>query len=120
MDWAMSNASPAAVERYQNYGKQLVFGEDITKGSGVTWVFSPATFTDNDDKTKTVMQSTTLMTADNFMIKKFADANYCKGLSPARALEWIYIDGLRDHDNYRKTAQSVVVDSETPETFALF
>jgi len=54
-DWALSNASPAAVKRYQEYGKKLVFGDDINQRSGVTWVFTKAKFTDNEDKTETVM-----------------------------------------------------------------
>jgi len=37
------------------------------------------------------------MTDVNFKVQKFAGAHYCKLLSPLRALEWIYIDGLKDH-----------------------
>lgn len=62
-------------------------------------------------------RSTVVVQSPYFAIKNQKDGNvsylhpvgyhYCKLLSPARAMEWIYVDGLRYYDslsNYTETA----------------
>jgi hypothetical protein len=46
-----------------------------------------------------------------------AGFHYCKLLSPARIMEWIYVDGLRRHD--RASDQLVVGEEEEAVAKAL-
>jgi len=39
-----------------------------------------------------------MRTPINYPISEAAGFHYCKLLSPFRALEWIYVDSLYDHD----------------------
>ena len=41
------------------------------------------------------IQSPMMHTDVDYKIKAAAGFHYCKLLSPARAMEWLYIDGLR-------------------------
>ena len=49
--WALSKADQNALDRYQKYGKKLVFGNDSKCISGPTWILSALEYTDNSDKT---------------------------------------------------------------------
>ena len=40
------------------------------------------------------IQSTNLITSNNLPIEEYAGMHYCKILSPAKALEFIYVDAL--------------------------
>jgi len=64
-------------------------------------------FTPNADKTETVMQSPMMRTPTNYPISAARGFHYCKILSPFRALEWIYIDALYDHDGIKDTVSSI-------------
>ena len=50
------------------------------------------TYSDNKEKTETLVQSPTMRTPTDYFIKASAGFHYCKLLSPFRALEWIYHD----------------------------
>ena len=50
---------------------------------------------DAKDKSEMTIQSPMMHTDVNYKIKAAAGFHYCKLLSPARAMEWLYIDGLR-------------------------
>lgn len=49
------------------------------------------------------VSSATLVTPDNYFVQAVAGMHYCKLLSPARVLEWVYVDGLRDHYSVNQT-----------------
>jgi len=46
-----------------------------------------------------------MSTPTDFKIKASAGFHYCKILSPFRVLEWIYIDGLYDHNGIKNSEE---------------
>jgi len=102
LKWAMDNASPKALDRYNKLGKKLVIGDD--KGpynAGPLWIWTYLEYTDNADKTETLLQAPMMRTPTDYLISAAAGFHYCKLLSPFRAMEWIYIDSLYDHDGIK-------------------
>jgi hypothetical protein len=91
LEWAISKASPAAIDDYNKYGKKLVLGEDKeTMKIGPQWILTYLSFTDNKDKTETTVVAPFMATPADYWGPK--GLHYCKLLNPSRALEWIYID----------------------------
>lgn len=82
--------------RYDQFGAKFVFVEDKRVQSGRDWVPAPLEFTLTSQGTVEV-RSITLITPLSVPIlgDKFAGQHYCKIISPARIVEWIYSDGLR-------------------------
>jgi hypothetical protein len=101
--WALNNTNENTLSRYKRLGEPLVFGDD--KGpydAGPLWIYMPLEYkriTDANGNMVTQIRSPMLRTPTDYFIKLSAGFHYCKLLSPARAMEWIYIDGLRLHDS---------------------
>ncbi|CAE7417721.1 unnamed protein product, partial [Symbiodinium sp. CCMP2592] len=102
-DWALKSASSKARERFLKHGQPYVFLEDKKSGFGVTgptWIHDALSYTPSKDK-KTVEVQSHYFPLKN---KNLGDVpfiqtvgyHYCKLLSPARAMEWIYVDGLKE------------------------
>jgi len=102
-DWALKSASSKARERFLKHGQPYVFLEDKKSGFGVTgptWIHDALAYTPSKDK-KTVEVQSHYFPLKN---KNLGDVpfiqtvgyHYCKLLSPARAMEWIYVDGLKE------------------------
>lgn len=97
--WALARAAPATAARYAARGLPLRFGADvigfagpqITDGS-LQWGLVNATTT---DAAFVWVNSTSLPTPEPYFIELSAGYHYCLLLSPLRAMEWIYVDGLR-------------------------
>lgn len=53
------------------------------------------TFDPNFNRTFVNLQSTSLKLPTDFSLKTIAGVHYCKLLTVARALEWIYIDSVK-------------------------
>lgn len=102
IDWAMSKASEKTRKRYESIGKKLVIGNDEGPyNAGPLWIWKYLAYTDNADKTQTVVQSPMMRTPTDYSISAAAGFHYCKLLSPFRALEWMHIDALYDKDNIK-------------------
>lgn len=102
IDWAIKNASPEALERYNKLGKKLVIGDDLGPyNDGPLWIWHYLSYKDNADKTETVIKSPMMRTPTNYLVQAAAGFHYCKLLSPFRAIEWIYIDSLYDRDGLK-------------------
>lgn len=103
-EWALSNAGSRALARYKTNGTQLSFAEDIVKPAvGPLWINALLQFKTVTDaggvKTLQVAAPTMKTDVNSTYIPGFPDPrgfHYCKLLSPARAMEHIYIDSLRD------------------------
>ena len=94
LDWAKSNAAPAALAMYESKGIPLVIGAD--KGpynAGPLWIW---TYMEYDNQPhQTVVRAPMMKTEVDYPIGAAAGFHYCKILSPARAMEWIYVDSLK-------------------------
>ena len=103
---ALKNASNVTLARFVKFGEPYSMGED--KGPydvGSLWIWDPPHYektADSEGNDVIEIQSPMLMTPVDFFVKLSAGFHYCKLLSPARAVEWIYVDGLRDHYNIRR------------------
>jgi len=94
--WALNHSSPAARSRFQDIGEVLEMGKDLGPyNAGPLWIYNALKYNNAKDKSKVVIQAPMMHTPVDYKIKAAAGFHYCKLLSPARALEWIYIDGLR-------------------------
>lgn len=101
---ALGLVEPRRLDFYEKYGVKMVFGEDrspVVPG-GPFWVFSPLKFEEKtqDGVKQMVVSSCGLATSLNTPFRVFSEwvpgMHYCKIISPARVVEWIYTDSLRD------------------------
>ena len=91
------------LNRYYSLGEELKIGNDIETGGGPTWTFPHLNYTKKcNNKTNhyyTEVRSQYLYVKTLKNGCRFAPTecgvHYCKLLSPAHAMEWMYIDGLR-------------------------
>jgi len=109
-EWALANAGAATRQRFERFGQKYEFGKDIAKSGGPFFLNARLKF---DEVTKQsgekVIQVSAPMqkTEFNYWKRHFGPVprpsivpdpgcfHYCKLLSPARAMEWIYLDSLR-------------------------
>ena len=109
IDWALDQLSDAARKRYESFGQTMVVegDEEGWCGGGPCWIWDPLKFK-TDDEAGVVRVRAVGMVEDNY--NKFpcgeskekgehipcpTGFHYCKLMSPARALEWMTVDGLR-------------------------
>lgn len=98
-DWAVNHSDPITRSRFKEFGVLMVMGED--KGcleNGGLWIYLPMHY--NTTKNSTggeilLVQSIQLKTNVTYPIGIFAGMHFCKLLTPARVMEWIYVDSLR-------------------------
>jgi hypothetical protein len=87
-------------ERYLRIGYRLQVGEDLGPfNAGPTWIWQPLKFEKGQDGgggNVAVVRSPSMRTPQDFWVPLSAGFHYCKLMSPARVLEWIYLDGIRE------------------------
>jgi hypothetical protein len=104
-DWALANAEPSVREIFDAYGEPYVMVDDVEApigDHGPTWIEEELIYTrvqGGDGKYRIEVQSW------SFVVANLHDGetpwwipvgmHYCKLLSPARAMEWIYTEGVR-------------------------
>ena len=94
LDWAINASSSKALARYYNKGSPMVIGSDLGPyNNGPQWIWTPLSMELKNDRL--LVRSPSMKTPLDFPIEKARGFHYCKLLSPARALEWIYTDSLR-------------------------
>jgi hypothetical protein len=95
-DWALSKASTIAAARFAKIGQPMVFGQDIfLSNAGPVWIENPIEYKASKDQLVLNVFSPCSHTPVNYPIASAAGYHYCKLVSPARAMEHIYVDGLR-------------------------
>lgn len=115
--WAQSKAGQRTLDRYQKFGQKYTFGADIQKAGGPLFLNAGITYKDNGDagvEVSSPAQKTEIdYWKDHFgpiprpsSIPDPGCFHYCKLLSPARAMEWLYVDGLRHFLPINKTTAS--------------
>ncbi len=97
MRYALEHVSPAAKTRYLTKGYQLVFLPDKEVGTGISWVSSGLAFNKVSDGSRAFEVKSTGMVTSLDADARFAGMHYCKLLSPAKAVEWVMVDGLKSH-----------------------
>jgi len=97
INWAMGKASASAKNEYNAHGKKLKVAEDKVENMGPAWIWEYLSYEDNSSKTETTLRSVTMRLPMDYWEIEVQGNHYCKLLSPYRALEWIYIDSLKDY-----------------------
>ena len=121
IDWAMSKTPKDVLERYLSQGRQLTVGADIGPlNVGPLWIWTPLVnsfckvllykhfmnifyffkeYNKKDDpntkKPIVEIRSPMMKTPIDYPVALARGFHYCKVLSPARAIEWIYTDSLK-------------------------
>lgn len=95
LDVALSLASEKALQRYNDFGRKLVFLDDSVSPWGPGWELSFGLHYKKMNETHTSIYSTSLVSEEDFFVASAAGMHYCDLLSPYRALEWIYITSVQ-------------------------
>jgi hypothetical protein len=108
--WALDRASADTRARFEQYGQKYVFGDDVPKEGGPLWLYARLAFDEDTDSSgeKVIKVSSPMQKTEvDYWTNHFGPIprpsslpdpgcyHYCKLLSPARAMEWIYVDSLR-------------------------
>ena len=99
-NWAIGNASNRTLQRYTKYGVPYVMGNDEGPYNIFPeWVYNPLQYkhTKTAGEDVIIVQSPTLRTPKDYFLKISAGFHFCKVLSPARVMEWVYVDSLREN-----------------------
>jgi hypothetical protein len=117
--WAQANAGTATKERFVQHGQKFTFADDIGVSGGPLFLDQHLRFTEvNNSRGETVIEVASIMqkTEIDYWQRHFhvprpssipdpGCFHYCKLLSPARAIEWIYVDSLRLKLGLRNTSE---------------
>ena len=100
-NWALGLASNHSLQRFLKYGVPFIMGNDEGPYNVFPeWVYYPLEYKKNksaDGKDVVIVKSPMLKTPKDFFLKISAGFHFCKVLSPARVMEWVYVDGLREY-----------------------
>lgn len=86
----------------------MITGDD--KGpynEGPLWIWTYMSYEKSKDKTTYTVRSPMMRTPTDYFIGSAAGFHYCKVLSPFKALEWMLVDGLFDHNGINSTENIV-------------
>jgi len=99
IQWAYSQLSENAKANYDKYGVKLVTGDDMGPyNEGPLWIWTLMNYTKSDDGTQMVVKSPMMRTSTSYPVHSARGFHYCKVLSPFKAMEWMYLDGLYDNN----------------------
>lgn len=92
LDWALQQVSSAAKARFVGGGTQLSFVPDKACSTGIGWVSAKLQL-DHAGPLQVAVRSPALVTDPGS--GSHDGVHYCKLLSPARAVEWVLVQGLK-------------------------
>lgn len=96
LDWAASKAATSTLARFAAHGQPLVVSADKDVcPAGPCWIWEELKYNVSSTGKEVQLISPLFATEADFWLPKTAGFHYCKVLSPARAMEWMYVDGLR-------------------------
>ena len=95
--WAFDNAGKEALARFQKIGEKYVTIEDYDALNGGLWIVDYLSYNEvsRDGETVVEVQSYTSRYPLDYWLPLSSGFHFCKLLSPARVMEWIYKDGLK-------------------------
>ena len=110
-DWALEGANAETKQRYLNNGELYTFGEDSNTINGGSWIYLDSlTFTEETDpsngRAQVKITTWSNLIDNSFPLEIFKGMHYCKLLSPARVMEWIYVDSLRKYGGIGSSTRS--------------
>jgi hypothetical protein len=79
--------------RFEKFGQSFVIGEDVS--GSPTWEKASMVWKEDSDSNTVTVQAVAYST-ENQCSSSSAGVHCCKLLSPARVMEWMYTDGLRN------------------------
>lgn len=97
IDWAFSNAGPNTLQRFQRIGEKFVTAEDDEASNGGIWIIDYMSYQEVLRNGETVVEVKAYSSRYplDYWLPISAGFHFCKLLSPARVMEWIYSDGLK-------------------------
>ena len=102
--WAYDNLSDEARYNYDKFGVKLVTGDDMGPyNEGPLWIWTLMDYQLNEAKTEMIVSSPMMRTPTDYFVKSAAGFHYCKVLSPFKAMEWMYLDGLYQNNGIQNT-----------------
>ena len=105
IDWAYGKLSKTAKKLYDTYGVKMVVGDDMGPyNEGPLWIWTYMDYKKDLDANTYTVKSAMMRTPTDYFIKSASGFHYCKVLSPFKALEWMMVDGLLDHNGISNSA----------------
>lgn len=105
LDWAAARASPTARARFAKHGQPMkIIADKSTCAAGPCWINAALKYDNQPANNVVTIQSTSFPTknekpfypcGEGGLLPCDSGFHYCKFLSPARALEWMLVDGLK-------------------------
>ncbi|MHC5613460.1 MAG: alpha/beta hydrolase family protein [Nostoc sp.] len=97
--WALENAGQEARYYFKDFGLEMGMGEDsipiVAAGPLWIWVYPKYNYVTINNEQFYQVKARVMKTPTDYFIRSASGMHYCQLLSPAAAMEWIYIDGLR-------------------------
>ena len=97
--WALENTGAEAKQYFQKFGVDMVMGDDsipiVAAGPLWVWVYPKYKYIRVNSQEFCDVRARVMKTPMNYPISSARGFHYCQLLSPAAAMEWIYVDGLR-------------------------
>ncbi|MEO1002202.1 MAG: hypothetical protein AAFX65_03715 [Cyanobacteria bacterium J06638_7] len=96
--WALEHCGTSSRERFENLGQPMVMEADTVRPAvGPLWIWSYPRFgyRQQGETTVCAVSCTVMKTPLGYPLPAVRGFHYCQLLSPAAAMEWIHIDGLR-------------------------
>jgi len=102
----MKNASKTALANFSKKGEPLVNVADTIQTNGGIWIDESLKMKQNGSQTELDVSGVACPIAMSNPVEIFQGMHYCKLLSPFRAMEWIYVDGLYEKDTLSATNEA--------------
>lgn len=128
LNWAMNVAAPKVVDRYNKVGQKYVVdmaaGDKKVCVAGPCWIWASLEYQDQHKGEEEVRIVAPTFAFENknpypcdektpdkqHALPCTAGMHYCKLLSPARVIEWMYVDSNRLHNSLASKNQEVSVE----------
>eukprot|EP00747_Dinoflagellata_sp_TGD_P186426 gnl/TRDRNA2_/TRDRNA2_43437_c0_seq1.p1 gnl/TRDRNA2_/TRDRNA2_43437_c0~~gnl/TRDRNA2_/TRDRNA2_43437_c0_seq1.p1 ORF type:complete len:562 (-),score=94.96 gnl/TRDRNA2_/TRDRNA2_43437_c0_seq1:48-1733(-) len=129
-NYALQNAGSSTIARFFKYGQKYTFGDDVPKQGGPLFLDARLEFEEltRVGGEKVIQVSSPMQKTEvDYWKKHFGPIprpsfvpdpgcfHYCKLLSPARAMEWIYTDSLR----LKRSLHSPTLDASSAHASAI-
>jgi hypothetical protein len=95
LKWAQDHVGNATRQRFESHGKKLTFIADKTFAGGNQWAPAALELKPSSSQPSVVEVCSPALLTDTSVPLGLGGMHYCKLLSPARAVEWVMVEGLK-------------------------